>query len=118
MSPAALQAIHDPAQLPWRSLLAVPSVLIAVSLPLVLGIVPLNRWYGYRTPRSMSSEAEWRRLNRIAGLAVIAVALVSPPVKAVLLLFVFEPSGQSLVHLVDPLILLLAVAILVAFPER
>lgn len=118
MSPAAPQAAPSLGELPWPSLLAVPGLLVAVSLPLVFGLVPLNRWYGYRTPRSMSSLAQWRRLNRIAGLAVIGVALASPALKAFLLLSDAGPASRVLVHLVDPVLLLLAVAALIGFTER
>ncbi|MCS7044289.1 MAG: SdpI family protein [Bryobacteraceae bacterium] len=118
MPEAPAQPLAGMEQAPWPSLLAIPAILILVSLPLAFGLVPLNRWYGYRTPRSMSSPAEWRRLNRIAGMAVIAAALVSPGVKLLLLAALPPLPNPAFIHLVDPLLLLLVIAAVAAFTER
>lgn len=46
----------------------IPSVLISViAVPLVLGLIPRNRWYGIRTARTLSDERTWYRSNRFGG---------------------------------------------------
>ena len=50
---------------------------IAVSLPLIFEKVKPNRWYGFRTEKTLSDERIWYEANRIAGfdflLAGIAI---------------------------------------------
>ena len=49
----------------------IPAVLfLVVGLPLVLGLVPRNRFYGFRTPRAMQSDRDWYRINRVAGVLI------------------------------------------------
>jgi uncharacterized membrane protein len=101
----------------WLRLFALPALLILLCLPLVAGAVPPNRWYGYRTPRSLGSESEWYRLNRLAGLSVIAGALFAAGLKWFLLQsFAGSPQLRYL-SLVDAFVLLAVVAILVATQE-
>ena len=40
---------------------------VAVSLPLALGWVPMNRWYGIRTRKAFVSEENWYALNVYGG---------------------------------------------------
>lgn len=62
-------------------------VLILASVPMIIGSVPPNRWYGFRTPRTQSDPKVWYPANRIAGqyltfagllieLATLGVALL------------------------------------------
>ena len=46
-------------------LVGLPVLLIAVSIPLMLGMVPRNHWYGFRTPKTLSSDSVWYPANRI-----------------------------------------------------
>lgn len=65
---------------------AIPSaILFVLAVPLMLGLVPRNRYYGVRTVRTLSDDHLWYRTNRIAGGAVMlasiiygAVAMVMP----------------------------------------
>lgn len=55
----------------------IPSVLISVlAIPLVLGLIPRNRWYGIRTPQTMSDETVWYRSNRYIGWAFLLSGLI------------------------------------------
>jgi uncharacterized membrane protein len=47
-------------------------VAIGLSIPLVLGKVPPNRWYGFRTPKTLSDERVWYPANRAGGWAMLA----------------------------------------------
>jgi uncharacterized membrane protein len=56
---------------------AIPALLLfIVAVPLVLGAIPRNRLYGFRTRRTLSDDAIWYSVNRFAGFALmIASAL-------------------------------------------
>lgn len=50
----------------------VPAVLfVAFSLPLVFGVVPPNRFYGFRTRQALGSRRAWLAVNRYGGKAVV-----------------------------------------------
>jgi hypothetical protein len=51
---------------------AVPALLLfIVAVPLVLGVIPRNRLYGFRTTKTLSDDGVWYRVNRLAGVAVM-----------------------------------------------
>ncbi|HXS14381.1 MAG TPA: SdpI family protein [Acidobacteriaceae bacterium] len=52
-----------------------PLVLIAVSIPLVVGLVPPNWIYGFRTAKTMSNPQIWYEANRHAGANLIAAGI-------------------------------------------
>jgi uncharacterized membrane protein len=61
-----------------------PAVLLfVVALPLVLGVIPRNRLYGMRTPRTLSDDRVWYRVNRVAGLALVVSSGVYGAVAAI-----------------------------------
>jgi len=47
-------------------------VLGAVSLPLVASRIPRNGLYGFRTPKTLASDAVWYEANRYAGRALFS----------------------------------------------
>ena len=50
----------------------IPAVLILLlSIPLIIGIVPRNRFYGIRTRKTLSDDAIWYPANRFGGWALI-----------------------------------------------
>lgn len=59
------------------SLLIGPVILAALSIPLILKVVPPNRIYGLRTPKTLASEALWYRANSFAGWAFLIAAVTS-----------------------------------------
>ena len=75
-------------------LLVASAVVAATSLPLIMGVVPPNQVYGFRTARTLADERLWYRANFFCGWALFAAALVS----AVLLAAI--PS-RELPHLVS-----------------
>jgi uncharacterized membrane protein len=42
-----------------------------LSLPLLLGKVRMNGWYGVRIPKSFESEANWYALNRYGAVQML-----------------------------------------------
>lgn len=88
----------------------VPTALIAAfSIPLVLKLVPPNRIYGVRTTHTLASPEVWFRVNRFAGLALVAASGLATGA------YLVEPeltSGRSflgMLVLVIPVVLALAV---------
>ncbi|MGA8809480.1 MAG: SdpI family protein [Thermoanaerobaculia bacterium] len=56
---------------------AIPAAIFFVlSLPLVLGLIPRNRLYGFRTARTMASDATWFRVNRFAGICIMIASAI------------------------------------------
>lgn len=50
----------------------VPSVISCVlAIPLILGLIPPNRWYGFRTARTLPDERVWYRVNTVGGWAFL-----------------------------------------------
>ena len=79
-------------------------IIAAASIPLILGVVPPNNVYGFRTRQTLASRELWLRANRFAGLALFIAAAASA---AVFLAMPELASGRSLVGLfifVTPLI--------------
>ncbi|MFH1807277.1 MAG: SdpI family protein [Pseudomonadota bacterium] len=47
----------------------IPAMLFVVlGLPLLLGLVPRNRIYGFRSRQAMADDRAWYRINRVGGL--------------------------------------------------
>ncbi|SVD96785.1 uncharacterized protein METZ01_LOCUS449639 [marine metagenome] len=53
-----------------------PALIIIVSVPLVLKLVPRNGVYGFRTRHTVESDEVWYPANRAAGIAMIVAAVV------------------------------------------
>lgn len=61
----------------WEQPFAVPSALLfAFAVPMALGLIPPNRFYGVRTARTLADRGAWYRANRVAGVAVMAAGAV------------------------------------------
>ena len=55
----------------------VPSIiLVFLVVPLALGLVPPNRWYGVRTKKTLSAPGIWRRANVFGGCCLGAASVV------------------------------------------
>ncbi len=55
----------------------VPALIVALSVPMVLGKVPPNRFYGFRTPRTLASPDVWYPANRASGIYMIVAGAFS-----------------------------------------
>jgi len=50
----------------------IPSLIILIlSIPLILNLIPPQKWIGIRTPKTLSDETNWYRANRFAGWALL-----------------------------------------------
>jgi uncharacterized membrane protein len=90
----------------------IPAILIALAIPLVLGMVPPNPLYGIRTQATLSSPAAWRRAHRLTGGAVIVAMLLSLAIKYVAKRFLISRGAQQWVSL---LILVYGACAMLAF---
>ena len=57
--------------------IAFPAVTFVLGIPLILRLVPPNRFYGFRTTTSYSSADAWYQLNFATGLALVAAGAVA-----------------------------------------
>ena len=76
--------------------IATPSILcgilfIVISLPLLRGSIPMNRFYGFRISRGFTSNANWYAINKYGAKALIFWSIVMIA-SGVLFLFVSLPS--------------------------
>ncbi len=69
----------------------VPSIIIAIlSLPLIFAMIPRNRFYGFRTQKTLSDAMVWYKVNRRIGILFI----ISSAVYTILAWF-FPMSGAN-----------------------
>jgi hypothetical protein len=54
-----------------------PSLAIVFGIPMVLGLIPPNPYYGYRTRKTFSSTDTWYRANRIAGWSLLVAGTLA-----------------------------------------
>lgn len=53
----------------------VPVLFILLAIPLVFGIVPRNYFYGFRSRRTLKSDAIWYPANRVSGVLLALAGL-------------------------------------------
>ena len=88
----------------------IPAVLVAVSIPMLLGMVPPNGLYGFRTRASMADPAIWYASNRAAAVYLILAAALSIGVYLLLKHTVSSLHTQVLIGSVVLSVLVLASA--------
>jgi hypothetical protein len=57
--------------------IGLPALTFALGIPLVLKLVPPNRFYGFRTTTTYSSADAWYQINFATGLALLAAGAVA-----------------------------------------
>ena len=62
-----------------------PIVNIVISLPLVLKLIPLNRWYGFRTRKTLSNPDVWYEANYKGGVGLIVASVVALVARTVIM---------------------------------
>jgi|GEM_PF-2218773 hypothetical protein len=89
-----------------------PLLNVLLGIPLLLKLVPPNRFYGYRTATSFSSPEAWYQINYATGLAMVAAGIAGGIVALLLSqgLFTLKPEARYLTG-----VLLTAVVMLVLF---
>jgi hypothetical protein len=88
--------------------------LVVLSIPLVAGKVPMNRFYGIRTRKAFASDRNWYEINAYGGKLLLVYGLLlclfswladdlAPP----------PTSPWSAVFVAGPLVLIFAVFLLI-----
>jgi hypothetical protein len=54
-----------------------PGLAVVLGIPMALGMVPPNGWYGYRTRKTLASPEVWYRANGIAGWCMAIAGIVA-----------------------------------------
>jgi hydrogenase-4 membrane subunit HyfE len=80
----------DPA--PFFILTAAHIVLLALGIPLALGRVKRNQWYGFRTPSTLTRDEVWYPVNTAFGQ--VQSALVGCSLVVMLLGMVSQPGER------------------------
>jgi uncharacterized membrane protein len=73
-------------------LIVLPPLTLLVAIPLILGWVKPNPWYGVRTSKTRSSPEIWYRANRMGGIWLVVATLIAVGAWAILLLV---PLGEG-----------------------
>ena len=60
-----------------------PIVSVLISLPLMLKLVPPNRWYGFRTRKTLSNAEVWYEANYKGGVGLIVASVIALAGRAV-----------------------------------
>jgi len=50
-------------------------LLIGLSIPLALGKIARNQWYGFRTKKTLADDVVWYRANRTAAVNLISAGI-------------------------------------------
>src|SRR5215467_15240319 len=77
--------------------IAFPALTFALGIPLILRLVPPNRFYGFRTATSYSSADAWYQINFATGLALVAAGVVAGLLVLLLSQFALKPEVRHLV---------------------
>lgn len=51
-------------------------IVLALSIPLVMGLIPRNRLYGIRTRKTLADDRTWHAANRFGGWTLIVGSLI------------------------------------------
>jgi len=54
-----------------------PVVAMILGIPMALELIPPNRFFGYRTRKTLSSESVWYRANRAAGWSLLLCGMAA-----------------------------------------
>jgi uncharacterized membrane protein len=75
---------------------------IAISIPLLLGKVSPNMWYGFRTKKTVSDSSIWYKANKYMAKGFLILGLVQVSYNIWLAAFrpaiaAFEPAGNLII---------------------
>ena len=72
-------------------------LIIGLAIPLMLGKIKRNQWYGFRTPKTLSSDNIWYPANRTAAINLIVASIFIWAVAAFLYFAKAQMSPQTIV---------------------
>ncbi len=94
---------------------ALPALFVLAGIPLRLGWVPPNRWYGYRTALTFRNPDVWYSVNRELGVAMLVAGVLGLAVGVALLRLAPTWRGETrlLVSIISQSLLLFAALLIV-----
>ncbi|MBN2536122.1 MAG: SdpI family protein [Spirochaetales bacterium] len=69
-------------------------VIIAVSIPLILDKIKPNQLYGFRTPKTLSSEEIWYKANKYSGMVLLITGIFTL-ISMLVILIIAEKIGMG-----------------------
>ena len=93
---------------------AVGTILVCFGVPLFLGRVRPNWWYGCRTKKTLSDEKVWYAVNRVAGRDLVAAGVAVVASSLALLVF---GRDMNPTHAVLALLLVLLLSVIIMAVE-
>jgi len=84
----------------YALLIVLPPLTLLIAIPLILGWVKPNAWYGVRTRKTRSSPEIWYRANRTGGIYLVAATLIAVLLWALLLPVAMPQGVRALLNLV------------------
>ncbi|HZN08047.1 MAG TPA: SdpI family protein [Pyrinomonadaceae bacterium] len=84
--------------------LGLPILVILLSIPMVMGVVPPNRYYGLRVGKTYASPELWYAGNRIGGTYILVGGIIAL-VLAQILVHKDASSGLTLVAVLAPILI-------------
>ena len=101
--------------------IALPIFVFVSGVPLTLRLVPPNRFYGFRTPTTLSSLDAWYQINFATGLAMIAAGILGA-IAALALdqgLITLKPESRYMIGIsITAIATLLFLVVVVVYADR
>ncbi|NOX97477.1 MAG: SdpI family protein [Nitrospirae bacterium] len=94
------------------SFLFIGLLMVGLSLPLTLGKIPPNKWYGFRVGKTLSSKRVWYKANKYAAKNLLIAGIIISIGSLVLLPFVGIISFLAIAGIGNVLILTLLIIVL------
>jgi len=85
-------------------------VFVGVSIPLIIGKIPPNYYYGWKTRKALSNEETWYKMNKYFGKDFLVAGLVILAGSFVLLIFSNGLSASTILKVSLILLFVPAVA--------
>jgi hypothetical protein len=80
--------------------LILPAIIIILCLPMLLGLIGPNSYYGFRTAKTMSSSNIWYAANRSAAINMIIASGLSLAVGWVITQRGVQPGSNLLISVI------------------
>jgi len=77
----------------------IPILILVLAIPLLFDKVPRNRWYGFRTSTSLSSDEAWYQSNRVAAKGMCIAAAIWMAASLILPQLIADARQASMVTL-------------------
>lgn len=88
-------------------------IFMAIGLPLIMGKVKPNRWYGFRTRKTLSNTRVWYPANKVMGYDILLAGIVMA-IAATILLLIGQRLDVSTSAAINLIVMLITLGLAVA----